>query len=53
MRDISRTEDFLGELAIANLTDVVLRRPRALYRFDDGRIRMIESADVGSGMDDA
>ncbi len=48
MRDISRTEDFLGEIAIANLTDVVLRRPRALYRFDDGRIRMIESADVGS-----
>jgi KaiC/GvpD/RAD55 family RecA-like ATPase len=51
MRDISRTEEFLGELAIANLTDVVLKRPRALYRFDEGRIRMIESADVGSGMD--
>ena len=48
MRDISRTEDFLGEIAIANLTDVVLKRPRALYRFDEGRIRMIESADVGS-----
>jgi hypothetical protein len=51
MRDISRTEDFLGELAITNLTDVVLKRPRALYRFEDGRIRMIESADVGSGME--
>ena len=51
MRDISRTEEFLGEIAIANLTDVVLRRPRALYRFDEGRMRMIESADVGSGMD--
>mgnify|MGYP000382873912 CR=1 FL=1 len=48
MRDISRTEDFLGEIAIANLTDVVLKRPRSLYRFDEGRIRMIESADVGS-----
>jgi hypothetical protein len=51
MRDISRTEDFLGEIAIANLTDVVLKRPRALYRFEEGRIRMIESADVGSGME--
>jgi len=51
MRDISRTEDFLGEIAIMNLTDVVLQRPRSLYRFDEGRLRLIESATVGSSLE--
>jgi len=52
LRDISRTEDFLGEIAVASLQDVVLRRSRMLYRFAEGRIRLIESATVGSGTED-
>jgi hypothetical protein len=52
LRDISRTEDFLGEIAISSLQDVVLKRARMLYRFAQGRIKLIESATVGSTTED-
>jgi hypothetical protein len=52
MRDISRTEDFLGEIAILNLADVVLKRSRSLYRFEGGRVKLLESATVGSSAGD-